>query len=372
MTATTQKRIDMLVHELNHSGVSNAAVTLANAMANDNIMTRLIVVGDRIDVPYDLNKNVEIKFLGIKRSQNIFGKFLYLVRVYFVLSTYLAKERSRSIFVWGKEFTTMLVLFRIMLPIHFRMIGVNVISISAHLQNKNFLVKASLNWIYKKLLNKSDHIIAQSGGMVSELNLDYGVPVGNITVIYPPIQLKFFSLISSHAKTNNILFIGRLVDQKNPFAALEILRNMDNSKATLKFVGEGDLEILLKEKVAEFGLEARVSFLGRKGDVTTFLQDADVLILPSKYEGFGMVLAESIACGIPAIAFDCPTGPSEIIIDGINGYLIPQGNIGLFAKKLDQALQKSWDHKKIAKTANKFHPNVVIKQYLEVIKKHLL
>jgi glycosyltransferase involved in cell wall biosynthesis len=178
--------------------------------------------------------------------------------------------------------------------------------------------------------------------------------------------------MASHVKTDNILFIGRLVDQKNPFAAIEILRNMDNSRATLKFVGEGDLEILLKEKVAEFGLEARVSFLGRKGDVTTFLQEADVLILPSKYEGFGMVLAESIACGVPVVSFDCPTGPSEIIIDGINGYLIPQGNIDLFAKKLNQALTKDWDHKKIAKTANKFHPNVVIKQYLEVIKKHLL
>lgn len=372
MIEATSKRIDMLIHELNHSGVSNAAVTLANAMVENDISTRLIVVGEKIEIPFTINDKIELKFLGIKRSKSFIGKVLYIVRSYFVLSVYLAKERSRSVFAWGKEFTILAVLFRITLPLKFKLVGVNVISISAHLHNKNYVISKFLNWVYKNLLNKSEHIIAQSSGMVEELQVVYDIPINNITVVYPPLQLKFFSPHTQTAKTNKILFIGRLVDQKDPFAALEIFKKLDNNRATLEFVGDGELEIILKEKSIELGLEERVSFVGRQNDIMPFLREADVLILPSKYEGFGMVLAESIACGVPVIAFDCPTGPAEIIIDGVNGYLIPQGKIDLFAKKLNQALAKDWDHKEIAETANKFHPDVVVKRYLEVIKQYLV
>jgi len=83
-----------------------------------------------------------------------------------------------------------------------------------------------------------------------------------------------------------------------------------------------------------------------------------------------MVLAESIACGVPVISFDCPTGPSEIIIDGVNGYLIPPKDINLFAQKLDLLLTKNLNQQRISQTANKFHHDVVIKDYIEIIKKY--
>ncbi len=380
MIKTQPNRIDMLIHELNYSGISNAATTLVNAIAERGMPIRLIVVGEEAPMPFPINKNIEIKFFGIKRGNNFFNKVLYLVRVYFILSVYLAKERSHNLFVWGKEFTALAVIFRMSLPLKFKLVGVNVTNISSHLNNKHPIIRMTLNRIYKSLLPNPEHIIAQSGAMVEELINIYNIPLDKITVIPPPLQSKFFNIHQEKTKTGKILFIGKLTDSKDPLAALEIFKKIcdlrkNSTKAekiepTLIFIGEGELEYTLREKIAELELEKQVSLIGKQNDILPFLRDADALIMTSKYEGFCMVLAESIACGVPVISFDCPTGPSEIIIDGVNGYLIPPKDINLFAQKLDLLLTKNLNQQRISQTANKFHHDVVIKDYIEIIKKY--
>ncbi len=205
--------------------------------------------------------------------------------------------------------------------------------------------------------------------MLNDLCNNYDVSKNKIINIYPPINAKFFQTTPTpRLKTHNILFVGKLIDYKAPFTVIEIFNKLSTSSATLQFVGEGELEESLKAKVAELGLNKRVSFAGKQDNILPFLQDATILILTSRYEGFGMVLVEAIASGVPVISFDCPTGPAEIIINDVNGYLIPLGNIDLFAKKLDYALTKHWDREKIIETANKFHPDIVINKYFELIK----
>lgn len=372
MTAAQPKRIDMIIHDLNHSGVSNAAVTLVNAMAENNIPTKLIIIGEKKASPFPINPAVETKFLGIVKGEGALEKILYVIRAYFILTTYLARTKCKNLFVWGKEFTVIAEFIRLSVMLDFKLVGVNVISIAAHLKNRgNIVTRDIANYTYKSILKHPNHIIAQSDGMVDELSNIYNVPKDKITVVFPPIQAKFFNAVEKTTKTNKILFVGRLAEQKNPLAALEIFSKLQNKNATLEFVGEGELEAELKAKVKELGIEGRVLFAGRQDDVVPFLKNANVLILTSNYEGFGMVLAEAIACGVPVISFNCPTGPSEIVIDGINGYLIPQGNVDLFAKRLDKALEQEWNSKRIAETASKFHPDTVIKGYLEVIKQNL-
>jgi glycosyltransferase involved in cell wall biosynthesis len=99
------------------------------------------------------------------------------------------------------------------------------------------------------------------------------------------------------------------------------------------------------------------------------MQNADALIVTSKYQAFCMELVQSIACGVPVVAFDCVQGSAEIIKNGMNGYLIPQDNVILFAKKLDEVLMRDWDAVAIAETAGKFYPDETIKRYLQLIRR---
>lgn len=98
--------------------------------------------------------------------------------------------------------------------------------------------------------------------------------------------------------------ISRLTTQKNLILLIElgsILRKL-NFSFLIQIVGAGPDRLLLENKVKEFGLEDQIHFLGKKSDVMPFLQEQDVFILTSNYEGFGLVLLEAMDANLPIIA----------------------------------------------------------------------
>jgi glycosyltransferase involved in cell wall biosynthesis len=90
----------------------------------------------------------------------------------------------------------------------------------------------------------------------------------------------------------------------------------------LHIVGEGELKDSLKYLCDKLKLNRSVKFFGKRPDIAYFMSTLSVFVLPSKYEGFGMVLLEAISFGLPCISFDCPSGPRDIIKNNENGMLI--------------------------------------------------
>ena len=84
----------------------------------------------------------------------------------------------------------------------------------------------------------------------------------------------------------------------------------------------------------DLGLERHATFLGQVQDVRPWLQGALALVHPSDYEGFPNVLLEALAEGCPIIATDCPTGPAEIVQQGINGFLTPVNDQNALAQAM--------------------------------------
>lgn len=99
----------------------------------------------------------------------------------------------------------------------------------------------------------------------------------------------------------------------------------------LVIVGDGEDRELLKAQVAQSGLGDRVFFPGWVADMETTFRSGDLFVFPSVSEGFALVLAEAMACGVPCVSYDCKVGPSEIIRDGVDGVLVPVGDEALFA-----------------------------------------
>lgn len=98
--------------------------------------------------------------------------------------------------------------------------------------------------------------------------------------------------------------------------------------------GKGEERDRLKEAVEKAGIE-RLKFIGNTRDIETYYEKAAFFVLPSRDEGFGMVLAEAMCFFLPTVSYACKTGPKEIIEDGRTGFLVPPGDTKAFAKKME-------------------------------------
>lgn len=144
-----------------------------------------------------------------------------------------------------------------------------------------------------------------------------------------------------------VLSAGRLTHQK---AFDRLIRAFAPVAAAhpewkLRICGSGPKGDSLRALVAELGLEGRVELPGRVSDMGRELTGASVFALSSRYEGFPMVLIEAMTAGLPVASFDCPTGPRDLVDDGRNGLLVPEGDVaGLTAALLrlveDQELRR--------------------------------
>ena len=133
-----------------------------------------------------------------------------------------------------------------------------------------------------------------------------------------------------------VVGLGRLERQKGfdllirAFAA--IARERPDWDAVI--LGDGPERDALAVEIARAGLTGRISLPGRESDAVGALRRADLFVLSSRYEGFPNALCEAMACGLPVVAFDCPSGPAEIVRDGVDGLLVPAEDIGALSEAM--------------------------------------
>jgi glycosyltransferase involved in cell wall biosynthesis len=106
----------------------------------------------------------------------------------------------------------------------------------------------------------------------------------------------------------------------------------------LVIIGEGSQRRALEAQISERGLAAKVFLPGMVGNVAQWYSSADLYVLSSRFEGFPNTLLEALAHGLPAVSFDCNTGPRDIIRDGIDGILVPAGDPSALRSALDQLM----------------------------------
>ena len=152
-----------------------------------------------------------------------------------------------------------------------------------------------------------------------------------------------------------IIHVGRFHPAKNQEAALEAFKLIHEQvpEATLHFFGSGDGEQAAKDKAAELGLTDSVIFHGFASDMNPVYASATCLIQTSRHEGFPLVLQEALSFGVPCLAFDCHYGPSALIEDDHNGYLIAPGDINTLASKCTAVLRDSALRQRLSEGAQK-------------------
>jgi len=137
-----------------------------------------------------------------------------------------------------------------------------------------------------------------------------------------------------------LLGMGRLHPQKGFDRLLPIFARLRSAHPNwhLVLLGEGDERARLEARVRDLGLQQHVSLPGWVSDVDGALSRSDLFVLPSRYEGFGNVVAEALACGVPVVTMDCPSGPGEIVRDGVDGLIVPAEDTARLEQALDRVM----------------------------------
>ena len=168
-----------------------------------------------------------------------------------------------------------------------------------------------------------------------------------IAVIYNPVDIDEIERLSSEAvehpwfreETPIIVSVGRLTKQKGyPHLINSFSLVRKAFPCRLLIIGEGEDREKLLRMAREKALERDVEFLGFQKNPFKYMARASLFVLPSLYEGFGNVIVEAMALGLPVISTDCPSGPSEIIEDGKNGLLVPVGDEDALSRAMTEVL----------------------------------
>ena len=158
-----------------------------------------------------------------------------------------------------------------------------------------------------------------------------------ITVIYNGIKTDTIVEAQKPNKVFTLLNLGRLEYQKNQKFLVKLAAELKKRRLPFKMLigGEGSLKKELNDLIKQLQVDNEVELVGFIEKPLQFISQADVFLLSSFWEGFGYVLAEAALCKKPIIAFDTSSNP-ELVIDGKNGYLVPENNLNVFADKVEE------------------------------------
>lgn len=158
----------------------------------------------------------------------------------------------------------------------------------------------------------------------------------NICVIGNPIKTLLES--QSLPKENIVLSVGRLIHTKHIDQLIKIFSNINKPDWKLVIVGgdanKQDIMAGLQRLVEDLDMTNKITLTGTQSNVSSYYQTSRIFAFTSSSEGFPNVIGEAMAAGLPVVSFDCIAGPSEMIQDGENGFLIPVFDYTAFEKKL--------------------------------------
>lgn len=172
---------------------------------------------------------------------------------------------------------------------------------------------------------------------------------GKVEYIYNPIEEV--DDIECNIKSKQIISVGRLTYQKGFDMLCDVAKVVlkDNKGWKWLILGDGEDKDKLRSKIKEYGLENKLILKGNVSNVEEYYKNSSLYVMTSRFEGLPMTLLEAKTYKLPIVSFNCLTGPSEIVKNNINGYLINPENVEAMSNKLNMLMN---DENKLKEFSN--------------------
>ncbi|MGD7043172.1 glycosyltransferase [Jeotgalibacillus proteolyticus] len=305
--------IAFIIPTISKGGAERVVTTISNSLSQEID----VIVYHRVENEYLCNKN--IVNLNIPKANSIFGKIINLFYKYKEINKIKKKNGYKKIISFLDNPNLINVLTK-------KKNQKTIVSI----RNKQSMEFKGIKKVFHKILvkhiySKADVIVAISSGVKKDLIENFDICKKKIIVIHNPIDVDLINYQKNIPIDNtsiddrkiNVITIGRLVEQKAHVELLEAFKiyidKHSNSNVHLTIIGDGPEEESIIKKARELELSEKVSLLPFQRNPFNIMKSSDIFILSSKYEGFGNVIVEAVACGLPIISTDCEAGPREIL-----------------------------------------------------------
>lgn len=343
-------------------GMQKAMSVLADYFAGrQDVETHLVLYGISHEVFFRLPENVILHTPDFVFNNN--RRFISTIKTLLFLRRRIRELAPSSVLSYGEYWNSfvLIALFGLKFPVF----------VSDRCQPDKSLGKLH-DFLRKILYPRAAGIITQTGkakDIYSRL-----VANSNIAVIGNPIQpLPFVK--DFHEREKVVLSVGRLIASKHHDMLIDIFLSIHQPGWKLVIVG-GDISYSNRQKELQQKIDAldagdRVVLAGNVSNVGDYYLNSRIFAFTSSSEGFPNVIGEAMAAGLPIVAFDCIAGPSDMIEDGKNGFLVPLFDQEVFAEKLsavmsDESLQLSMG-KASEELIRKFVPDQIGLKYHRVL-----
>lgn len=222
----------------------------------------------------------------------------------------------------------------------------------------------------------ADRVIALSHGVGAEIAKLYGLSSARLTIIGNPVSMTPAGTPApprpdAAPKGGYIVAAGRMVEQKD-FPTLVQAWHASGTDRALVILGEGPGRAALSRQAADLGVSDRLHLPGFVAGTEAWFAHADLFVLSSAWEGFGHVIVEAMAAGVPVLATDCPHGPRDIIDDGVDGVLCPPRDPVAMGRLMADLLADPQRRGKLASNgrqkAENFRREVIAARYADVLR----
>ncbi len=318
-------RIGIFVPNINQGGTERVAANLVNGFTSKGFEVILITMGNK-EFPFPFDAKL-IK-LDIEPLSGKLGRFIYRYKKF----QHIVQSYDIHLMLSMGEYPNLLCS---LLPRHISKVIRITNSLNAIGGAKSMIMKL----ISKAAIRRCDLVVLPTRDLQDEYRKILRI-TKKIKVIANPINSEFKNskkVLEYNTENAYWLHIGQFVEQKNHYGLLSIYKKYlarSTQKRHLVLLGKGELEEKITEQARKFRISKFVQFVGWSDHPIDYLKSAKGFLLPSHWEGFPNVLIEAMTLAVPVIAYDCHTGPRDILQDGRAGLLVPSGDEEQFVRSM--------------------------------------